>query len=148
MRWLTFATYLLLAYVPVSGESGSAGRTVPCKTQEIAPKCFWSYGQLPMGGDTPHYVFWEFRTHRLFVIYSGPGAIGGRSGGENNLDRAAPELPSNVEHALWEGASGPWPNVVTGSFEICPLERVTEESEQLQAACIESARDLLVRRFQ
>ena len=109
--------------------------------------CFGSYGELSKDNETPPYVFSEYRTNRRFRIYSGPRRSSNRSESWFN-DLVAPELPSNVRRALWQNASGRWPNVVIGNFEICPLEGDKEKTGKLQAACIESAADLIVKRFE
>jgi len=108
--------------------------------------CFVSNGELSVDGKTPPYVFREYSTNRRFRIYSGPGPFNNPQRGFNAI--VAPELPSNVRRALWQGASSTWPNIVIGSFEICPLVPDKENSERPQPACIESAGRLIVKRFE
>lgn len=109
--------------------------------------CFPSYGQLSMDGKTPPYMFREYRTNRLFRIYGGPSSYSKPSAKAFN-DFFLPKLPYNVQRALWQGSNGSWPNIVIGSFEICPLVAEKEKSEQPQPACIESATGLTVKRFE
>ncbi len=58
------------------------------------------------------------------------------------LDNENPELPSNVHHALWQSVEGDWPNVIFANFEVCPLNN--ERPEVMQAACIESAKNIVI----
>jgi hypothetical protein len=39
---------------------------------------------------------------------------------------------------------GPWPNEVFADFEVCPLE--SEKQDSMQAACIESAKNIVVKK--
>ena len=127
MKRLTFVTCLFLACAVALSQPGSSTRTTPCKTTEIASLCFMTYGQLASGHDHPSFMFLELRTNRLFEIYS---------------------FPPNVEHALWDSAPGPWPNVVIGWFELCPLDDEKVKPKQFRTACIESAKDLLVKTYE
>lgn len=62
-------------------------------------------------------------------IYSGPSVD------RYGLDNEAPEFPSNV---VFE----PNNNVIFADFEVCPLE--PEKAGTMQAACIESAKNITV----
>jgi hypothetical protein len=126
MKRLTFAMYLALACAFALGQTRSTPKPNPCKTPEIAPTCFTTYGELASGYKDPSYVLWEPGKNRPFRIY---------------------RFPRNVEHALWDSASGSWSNVVIGWFEVCPLDTEKMKSKQLTAACIESATDLGVKAY-
>ena len=58
------------------------------------------------------------------------------------LDSEGPELPPNVERKLWATKDPHFANLVFGDFEVCPLE--PEKPGAMQAACIESAKNLVV----
>ena len=84
-----------------------------------------------MGNGTPAYRLWKIGTHRILGIYSGPSVD--RWG----LDNENPEFPLNVERNL-----DSYNNVIFADFEVCPLE--PERSGVMQAACIETAKNLFV----
>jgi hypothetical protein len=87
---------------------------------------------LTYGNGTPAVRLWKIGTHRILGIYSGPSVD--RLG----LDNESPGLPSNVESRL-----EPWKNWIFADFEVCPLE--PEIPEAMQAACIESAKNIIVK---
>jgi hypothetical protein len=97
-----------------------------------------------MGNGNPSYRLWKIGTHRLLGIYSGPVAFNSRWESKYALDNEGPQLPSNVDEALWRKVTGPWPNVIFADFEVCPLDR--EKPEVMQSACIESAKNLVVKK--
>lgn len=97
-----------------------------------------------MANGNPSYRLWKIGTHRLMGIYSGPAAFNGRAQSEYALDNEGPQLPSNVEDALWKSVRGPWPNIIYAYFEVCPLNK--EKPETMQAACIESAKNIAVKK--
>jgi hypothetical protein len=99
---------------------------------------------LAFGNGTPAYRLWKIRTHRLLGIYSGPRAFNRQTERKYALDNEGPELPSNVEEALWQSESGAGPNVIFADFEVCPLNK--EKPETMQAACIESAKNIVVKK--
>jgi hypothetical protein len=80
---------------------------------------------------------WKIGTHDLLGIYSGPSVFQHRY---ENLDSEAPELPSNLRAAFLNSAND---SVVYADFEVCPLERHIEG--HMQAACIETAKHLIVK---
>lgn len=87
-----------------------------------------------MYNGTPAYRLWKMGTNRLLGIYSGPSV--NRWG----LDNEAPEFPANVQRALDDGM---W-NRIYADFEVCPLEE--EKPGHMQAACIESAKNLVIKK--
>jgi hypothetical protein len=54
------------------------------------------------------------------------------------LDNEDPQMPANLKRSL-----KPSQNHVFGDFEVCPLE--PEREGAMQAACIESAKNLVVK---
>jgi hypothetical protein len=107
-------------------------RNIPCKTPQNANSCYWTHGRLGMYNGTPAYRLWKTGTNRLLGIYSGPSVD--RWG----LDNEAPEFPASVQRSF---DAGGW-NRIYADFEICPLEK--EKPGVMQAACIESAKNLVV----
>jgi hypothetical protein len=107
-----------------------AKRMIVCKTPENATSCYWAHGRLSIYNGTPTYRLWKIGTHRILGIYSGPN-------GESTdaLDAEHPKLPPNLDRAFKSLSTE-----VFGDFEICPLEQ--EEAGVMQAACIESAKNI------
>jgi hypothetical protein len=99
---------------------------------------------LVVANGNPSYRLWKIGTHRVLGIYSGPTAFNHQAESKYALDNEAPELPSNVENALGRSEKAPWPNQVFADFEVCPLE--SEKPETMQAACIESAKNIVVKK--
>jgi hypothetical protein len=58
------------------------------------------------------------------------------------LDNENPELPANVERTFRASNHSGFPDRIFADFEVCPLE--PEKPGAMQAACIESARDIVV----
>jgi hypothetical protein len=143
MKRLLCALVLPLSCVSILGEPQSTERTIPCKTAETAPSCRWIHGRLAEANGNPSYRLWKVGTHRLLGIYSGPEAFHRRfEKSEYAPDNEAPQLPSNVEEALWRSASGSWANIIFADFEVCPLEK--EKPKAMQSACIESAKNIVI----
>ncbi len=117
-------------------------RTIPCKTPANANSCYWTRGRLREGNGNPSYRLWEIGTHRLMGIYSGPAVYNGPLADKYPLDNEGPEFPLNVERDLIGSKNQVWANTIYADFEICPLE--PEKPEAMQAACIESAKNLYV----
>ncbi len=56
------------------------------------------------------------------------------------MDNENPELPQNLREVFH-----PYKTTVYADFEVCPLE--PEQDGVMQAACIESAKNIFVERF-
>ena len=97
-----------------------------------------------MTNGNPSYRLWKIGTNRILGIYSGPVTFNGRFTDQYALDNEGPQLPPNVESSLWKSVTGPWPNEVFADFEVCPLEK--EKPEEMQAACIESAKNIVIKK--
>lgn len=110
----------------------SRKRKAVCKTAEIAASCYWVHGRLGVANGNPTIRLWKIGTHHMFGILSGPGSLD-----RDPDDSLEPELPSNVERAFKTLTTR-----IYADFEICPLE--PEKSGEMQDACIESARNLVV----
>ena len=129
---LTFGSGCLLA----SGlPQRIAKRKIACKTPEIAGTCYWAHGRLSYYNGNPSVRLWKIGTHRILGIVSGPGAWK-----RDPLDNEHPELPANVERVHI-----PFSNQIYADFEICPLE--PEVAGQMQDACIESAKNIVVGKY-
>jgi len=112
-------------------------RRIPCKTPANANSCYWTRGRLRESNGTPSYRLWKIGTHRLLGIYSGPSID--RFG----LDSEGPEFPPNVDRAFGQSnMSNPYDITIYADFEVCPLEQETPGA--MQAACIESAKNIVV----
>jgi hypothetical protein len=137
-----FSLALILA--PSNGSAKDAPkRKIPCKTPAIAASCYWTHGRLGIYNGTPSYRLWKVGTNRLLGIYSGPSVYDGPLASLYPLDNESPEFPANLYHTAWR-AMAPnqiWPDVYA-DFEVCPLE--PEKPGAMQAACIESAKNLFV----
>ena len=108
-------------------------RKVPCKTPASAATCYWTHGRLGFNNGTPAFRLWKIGTDRLLGIYSGQSTYPG-----DNLDNEDPEFPADVKRLFHPPKNGP----VFADFEICPLE--PERPRVMQAACIESAKNVFV----
>jgi len=128
----------------LSCSAGSAAdnskRGIPCKTPENASSCYWTHGQLAYYNGIPPYRLQEtIRRDRIFGIYSGPSVDRGGADSRN------PEFPLNIARAFAQSnLPHPADIQITGLFEVCPLE--PEEAGIVRAACIESAKELIVAR--
>jgi hypothetical protein len=129
----TTSRLLLIAVLAFSSgkASSTAKRLIPCKTAQIAASCYWTHGRLSFGNGTPAFRLWKIGTHRLLGIYSGPSVD------RYGLDNENPEFPASIERRF-----EPLKNRIYADFEVCPLE--PERDGWMQAACIESAKNIVV----
>ena len=124
---------LLLMFLGYSLATASGrSRSIPCKTPENASACYWTHGRLVYANGMPAFRLWKIGTKRLLGIYSGPAAD------RLSLDNEDPQMPANLERIF-----NPPETQVFGDFEVCPLEPVRDGA--MQAACIESAKNLVVK---
>ena len=135
---------IFLGCSTILGQSKNSRRTIACKTPEVANSCYWTRGRLSVANGNPSYRLWKIGTNRLLGIYSGPAAFNGQAQSKYALDNEGPQLPSNVEDALWKSVKGPWPNIIYADFQVCSLEK--EKPETMQAACIQSAKNIVVKK--
>jgi hypothetical protein len=94
--------------------------------------CYWTRGRVTLGAGTPAYRMWKVGTKRLLGIYSGPSVD------RRSIDNEDPEFPVNVQQS-WQARTG---HTLWGDFEVCPLE--PERSGIMQAACVESAKNIFI----
>lgn len=135
MRRVVLLSALALFVLSTGGSARRVSkRTIPCKTPENAATCYWTRGRLGFYNGTPAYRLWKIGTHRLLGIYSGPSAE--RS---DSLDNERPQFPANLQEKF-----RPTENRIFADFEVCPLE--PERPGAMQAACIESAKNIFVER--
>ena len=113
-------------------------RTIPCKTPENADMCYWTRGRLGIANGNPSLRMWKVGTKRILGIYSGPSTFPPRT----NEDSENPELPANLERldGALDGGN------IFADFEVCPL--APEHLGWRQPACIESAKNIFVRKIQ
>jgi hypothetical protein len=125
----------LVLFVSVSlSAQNSLKRNVPCKTPNNENSCFWTHGRLTFGNGTPAFRLWQVGTKHLLGIYSGPSVD------RHSLDNENPKLPADLMRKFKPGE-----NLVYADFEVCPLE--TAKPGAMQAACIESAKNIVVEKF-
>jgi hypothetical protein len=125
------------------------GRKIPCQTPENASLCYWTHGRLSVYEGNPTLRIWKLGTHRILGVYNGPSHFPPRISSFDD-DVFNPELPANLGDAYlgdrrrWEkqGNTGYGPPDIFADFEICPLE--PEKKGEMQAVCIESARNVFV----
>jgi hypothetical protein len=138
------ATCLLLACSPIWSQQKDPARKIACKTPATAQSCYWTHGRLTFCCGTPAVRVWKIGTHRVLGIYSGPEAFDSNRGEIIDGDNENPAMPTNLEIAVSEFRKRMNENpAVFGDFELCPLE--PEKSKTMQAACIESAKDFILR---
>jgi hypothetical protein len=126
---------LLLSFITgfaILGTGDSSKRKIPCKTPANAVSCYWIHGRLSAYNGTPEIRLWKIGTSRLMGIYSGPSVD------RQSLDNENPELPANIQERFVF-----FSNQVFADFEVCPLE--PKRRGWMQAACIESAKNIVVK---
>ena len=135
MTYRAFRLVVIAVFVVVQSAVAqqSPRRDIPCKTPANAASCYWTHGRLLEANGNPSFRLWKIGTHRVLGIYSGPSVD--RSG----LDNEGPELPTNIQ-SIFDSNRGP---VIYGDFDICPLDK--EQSGTMQAACIETAKNVAVK---
>ncbi len=114
--------------------SDASKRKIPCKTPAIAASCYWIHGRLAAYNGTPEIRLWKIGTSRLLGIYSGPSVD------RRSLDNENPGLPANIQERFVF-----FSNWIFADFEVCPLE--PERRGWMQAACVESAKNIRVEEF-
>jgi len=130
MRLVVPLTALFLYGLVTAGEVPK--HTIPCKTPQNASFCYWTHGRIGYYNGTPAIRLWKIGTNRLLGIYSGPSVD------RYGLDNEDPQMPANLKRTF-----KPFENRVYGEFEVCPLE--PEREGTMQAACIESTKNLVVK---
>jgi hypothetical protein len=119
-------------------------RKIPCKIPENASSCYWTHGRLAIANGNPSFRIWKIGTHRL---YNGPSHFPPRG----IADDESPEFPVSLDHAYEAynrrmkretGSIGAIPPPTYADFEVCPLE--PEKPEEMQAVCIESAKQIVI----
>jgi hypothetical protein len=128
--------YVLLFSATARTATGTSTRRIPCKTPANATSCYWTHGRLGFTNGTPALRLWKIGTHWLLDIYSGPSTYNPKSG-DLFGDNENPELPPNVHQQLKS-----FDHRIFADFEVCPLE--SESTVKMQAACIESAKNIVV----
>jgi hypothetical protein len=141
MRLSVIAFILICSSASTISTAQEARKTIPCKTPAIANSCYWAHGRLQFGNGTPALRLWKIGTRRVLGIYSGP-SVYPPTRETDYLDNEDPQLPANVVRAFNKNrpAAGFLP-LIFGNFEICPLE--SEKPQTMQAACIESAKNIV-----
>jgi hypothetical protein len=125
-------------------------RKIPCKTPENASLCYWTHGRLSVYNGNPSFRIWKIGTHRLLGVFNGPSHFPPRIPSFDD-DVFNPELPAELYGAyeadnqrLKRETGIMWavPPPVFADFEVCPLE--PEKKGEMQAVCLESAKNIFV----
>lgn len=136
MRYLLVSALTLCALGTQAIPQKSASRKIRCKTPEIAASCYWTHGRLNFANGNPSYRIWKVGTKRILAVYSGPSRFPPRKDADSEL----PEFPGSVDKVF-----RPPDNHIFADFEVCPLE--AEREGEMQAVCIESAKNIFVEWF-
>lgn len=136
MRYALTAALALCALGAQAIPQATPKRKIPCKTSENAAFCYWTHGRLSVYNGNPSLRVWKIGTKHLLGIYSGPSTFPPRT----SEDSESPELPANLENL--DGALDG--GEIFADFEVCPLR--PEHPRQMQPACIQSAKNIVVER--
>jgi hypothetical protein len=136
MRYALISALALCAVAAQALPQTAPKRTIPCKTPENAASCYWTHGRLNFANGAPSYRIWKIGTKRILGVYSGPSRYPPRTDKDSQL----PEFPAEVDKVF-----RPPNNSIYADFEVCPLE--PERKGEMQAVCIESARNTVVEGF-
>jgi hypothetical protein len=131
--------------VPPSGSK----RTIPCKTPENALLCYWTHGRLSVYNGNPSLRIWKIGAPRILGVFNGPSHFPPST----IADDESPDLPVSLERA-YEADHRRWKKsgvryyefpVIFADFEVCPLE--PEKKDEMQAVCVESAKNIFLQKF-
>jgi len=126
------------------------GHKIPCKTPENASLCYWTHGRLSIYNGNPSFRIWKTGTHRLLGVFNGPSHFPPHITSFDD-DVFNPELAAELYRAYEAdnrrlkrdtGVSWAVPPPVFADFEVCPLE--PEKKNEMQAVCIESAKNIFI----
>jgi len=133
-----------------AGSPQPGKRKIPCKTPENAAMCYWTHGRLAVANGNPSFRIWKIGTHRMLGVFNGPSHFPPRMSSFDD-DVFNPELPAELQRAYEadnrrlkreKGIMWAVPPPVFADFEICPLE--PERKGEMQAVCIESAKNIFI----
>lgn len=103
------------------------------------------HGRLAIyNGGAPNFRLWQIGTSHLWGVFTNLEDMQCARGTTacQKQDEENPELPSNIAKAFH--VPNPFDTVVYADFQVCPLEH--HIPGHMQAACIESATHIVVRR--
>jgi len=112
--------------------------------------CYWTHGRLAVANGNPSFRIWKIGTHRMLGVFNGPSHFPPRMSSFDD-DVFNPELPAELQRAYEadnrrlkreKGIMWAVPPPVFADFEICPLE--PERKGEMQAVCIESAKNIFI----
>ncbi len=135
-RTFSLATIIFFTLSLVGTLHAGGKRKIPCKTPANESYCYWTHGRLSLYNGTPAFRLWEIGTHRLLGIFSGPSVDLVH---DDLGDNEHPEFPLNLQVKFH-----PTENRIVADFEVCPLE--PQHPHTMQAACIEAAKNIAVRK--
>ena len=140
MKYALSVVLTLLALTTQIVAQNTEPRKTLCKTPANQSTCYWTRGRLALYNGAPPWRMWKVGTNRIVAIYSGAAAWTERK----ERDGASPEFPANLKKTYDSQIKDPSLERVFADFEICPLE--PERSDEMQAMCIESAKNIVVQR--
>jgi len=112
-----------------------AERKTPCETPTNTTLCYWTHGRLSAWDGAPTIRIWKIGTRHMLGIYSSPEAER-----LNGSDDEHPEMPANIQRIF-----KPFQNRIFADFKVCPIKQA--KPDPMQAACIESAKNVVVQKF-
>ena len=133
MRYALISALALCVLAAQALPQTTPKRKIPCKTPANAASCYWARGRLNFYNGAPSYRVWKIGTKRILGVYSGPDSYPPHRDADSEL----PEFPLGIDEVF-----RPPNNTVYANFEICPLE--PERKGEMQAVCVESARNIVV----
>lgn len=123
---------ILLLLIPCSVISRQEVRnspSMPCRAQPaLVGKCFKVRGRLSLYNGAPTIRLWRAGTKRMLGVSAGYSTAGYSS------------IPEEIERSL------DWEKEVWGDFLVCPFTR--QKPKEMQMICIESGRNIVVRKRQ
>jgi hypothetical protein len=128
-RMFKFLTVLLILISVYNGPGQSETQDRPCRRQpNLVDQCFYVRGRLSMYNGNPTYRLWRAGTRRILGVSD--------SFAEAGYTTIPAEMTSQLN----------WENELWGNFLVCPFTR--PRSGVMQMICIESAKNLVVRKRQ
>ena len=130
-----------------AADAATGKRKIPCKTPENAEMCYWAHGRLAIANGNPTYRIWKIGSRRMLGVFNGPSHFPPRVQEDGEL----PEFPAELDRAYeadnrrYKRETGiMWavPPPVFADFEVCQLE--PERKREMQAVCIESAKNIYI----
>lgn len=127
---LTCLTILLLAIASsnVATQSPAAAKEKSCRMHpDLIGRCFTVRGRLSVYNGSPALRIWRVRTRRMLGISEQRFSVAGYR-----------NVPANIESQINQDVD------IFGDFLVCPFTR--PKPGEMQLVCVESGKDLVVRK--